>query len=188
MKQTTKTTGSIIKTQDLVLTALMTAITCILAPFVIPLPFSPVPLSIATLILYISVFILGFKRAATSCIIYLLLGLVGLPVFSGFAGGFGKLAGPTGGYLIGYLFLTIIAGIFTDSFPGKRLLSLVGLVLGTAVMYLFGTVWLSFQLNLSFMEGLAAGVLPYLPGDTAKILLALILAPALKRRISSAAR
>ena len=98
-------------TQSLVLIALMTAVTCILAPLSIPIPLSPVPLTLTNLVLGFSIFLLGWKKATASCIIYLLLGLCGLPVFSGFSGGVGKFAGPTGGYLIGFIFLTVIGGL-----------------------------------------------------------------------------
>ena len=74
--------------------ALMTAVTCILGPLSIPLPFSPVPISFTNLAIYFSVFVLGTYSATVSYLVYLLMGMVGLPVFSGFSGGFGKLAGP----------------------------------------------------------------------------------------------
>lgn len=174
---------SLFTTQELVLIALITAITCILAPFSIPLPISPVPISFTNLVLYISIFLLGWKRAAVSYIVYLLLGFAGLPVFSGFTAGLTKLAGPTGGYLIGFIFLTIIAGIFTEHFPEKNILCALGMILGTVVAYAFGTIWLCVQLHLTLSEGLAVGVIPYLPGDIMKIIFALMIGPILKKRI-----
>ena len=91
-----------ITTKQLTLVGVMTAVTCILGPFSIPLPFSPVPISFTNLAVYLTVYVLGMKFGTISFITYLLLGAVGLPVFSAFTGGIGKLAGPTGGYLIGY--------------------------------------------------------------------------------------
>ena len=135
----------------------MTAVTCIAAPFSIPIPVSPVPLSLTTFILYLSVYILGTRNAFISYVIYLLLGLVGLPVFSGFSGGFAKLAGPTGGYLIGFLFMIPLTGILFEK-TGKSFWKQFGaMVLGTLVCYLFGTVWLCLQLNLDFIGGLGVG-------------------------------
>lgn len=151
-----------VRTHLLVRIALVTAITCILAPLSIPLPFSPVPLSLTNLVLYISIFILGWKAATVSYLVYLLLGAIGLPVFSGFAGGLGKLAGPTGGYLVGMIFLTILSGWIAERFLKKPAVILIGMLLGSAVNYLFGTVWLCVQLHLSFAEGLMIGVVPYL--------------------------
>ena len=147
----------------------MTALTCILGPLSIPLPFSPVPISFTNLVLYFSVFVLGTKFSTISYIVYLLIGLVGLPVFSGFSGGPAKVAGPTGGYLVGFVFLTVIAGFFVEHFKGKLSFAVLGMVLGTIVCYLFGTIWLSMQLNIGFVAGLGVGVFPYIPGDLVKI-------------------
>ena len=182
---TTNTTNAAGKSSPrrLVLIAMMTAITCILAPLSIPIPVSPVPISLTNLVLLISVYILGWKDASISFIIYLLLGLAGLPVFSGFSGGLGKIAGPTGGYLAGFIFMTVIAGLAVDIFSGKRLPAVIGMALGTAVAYAFGTAWLAIQMDLTFISALSIGVLPYLAGDTLKIILAVIAGPLLKKRL-----
>ena len=182
---TTNTTNAAGKSSPrrLVLIAMMTAITCILAPLSIPIPISPVPISLTNLVLLISVYILGWKDASISFIIYLLLGLAGLPVFSGFSGGLGKIAGPTGGYLAGFIFMTVIAGLAVDIFSGKRLPAVIGMALGTAVAYAFGTAWLAIQMDLTFISALSIGVLPYLAGDTLKIILAVIAGPMLKKRL-----
>ncbi len=175
-------------TADMTVTALMTAITCILGPFSLPIPISPVPISLTNLVIYFMAYILGAKKALWACGLYLLLGAVGLPVFSGFSGGLGKLLGPTGGYLIGFLFLAAIAGFFVERFPGKRYLHAAGMVIGTAVLYLFGTVWLAGQMNLSFAAALGVGVIPYLPGDAAKIFLAVLLGTQIRRSVERAVR
>lgn len=181
MEQTSAKT--FVTTKQLTLIGVMTAVTCVLAPFSIPLPFSPVPISLTNLVIYITVFVLGMKFSTVSYIIYLLLGIVGLPVFSGFSGGPGKLVGPTGGYLTGFIFLAIIAGYFVDHFSGRRSLAVAGMVIGTIVCYLFGTVWLASQMELSFSAALSIGVLPYLPGDIIKIIIACILGPKLRNAV-----
>lgn len=163
--------------------ALMTAITCVLGPISIPIPISPVPITLTNLVIYFMVYILGMRLSLISLLGYLLLGMIGMPVFSGFAGGLGKLAGPTGGYLIGFIFLTVIAGFFVERFPGKILIHGFGMVLGTAVCYTFGTVWLAGQLEMSFLGALGVGVIPYLPGDMVKILFALIAGPQIHRAL-----
>ena len=106
-------------TAQMTVTALMTAITCILAPMALPIPVSPVPISLTNLVIFFMAYILGTKLSVVSYVLYLLLGTVGLPVFSGFTGGVGKLLGPTGGYLIGFIFLAAIAGFFVEKFPAK---------------------------------------------------------------------
>jgi len=157
----------------------MTAITCILAPLSIPLPFSPVPISLTNLVIFISVFILGMKDATISFLIYLLLGAVGLPVFASFHAGLSVLAGPTGGYLIGFIFLALIQGFAMKYFDRKLIPTIIGMLIGMAVCYIFGTVWLAKLMSLSFKEGLFMGVIPYLPGDAVKIIIAVIVGPKL---------
>lgn len=172
-------------TRVLVRIALVTAVTCILAPLSIPLPFSPVPLSLTNLVLYISIFILGWKSATISYLVYLLLGTVGLPVFSGFAGGLGKLAGPTGGYLVGMIFLTVISGYIAKRYHRKPVIIFLGMLLGSAVNYLFGTLWLCMQLHLSFLEGLMTGVVPYIAFDIIKMVIALFTGMTIQKRLKN---
>ncbi len=164
----------------------VTAITCIMAPFSIPIPVSPVPITLTNLVVMIGIYLLGAADATISYLIYLLLGMVGLPIFSGFSGGFGKLAGPTGGYLIGMIFLAFIAGEAVQQFPNRMPVHLAGMVCGMAVTYIFGTFWLARQMQITFFAALAIGCLPYLIGDTVKIILALILGPILRSRIRQA--
>lgn len=171
------------RTKFITLTGLMTAAICIVGPFSLPLPVSPVPVTLTNFTIYIAVYVLGLKAGTVSCLIYLCLGAAGLPVFSSFNGGIGKLAGPTGGYLIGFLFLALIQGILMLCFSGKNAAAVTGMILGTAVCYLFGTVWLAGQMHLTFQAALAAGVIPYLPGDAAKIVLASLAGPKLNAAV-----
>lgn len=173
------------KTYRLALIGVMTAILCILGPLSIPLPFSPVPLSLTNFAILLAVFLLGWKWGTVSCGIYLLLGLVGVPVFSGFSGGMAKLLGPTGGYLVGFLLLAVISGLFVEKFEQARLPVAVGMALGMLVDYLFGTLWLAILMKLSFGQALMMGVVPYLAGDAVKLIIALLLGSALRRRLQA---
>ena len=119
------------------------------------------------------------KDATISFLIYLLLGTVGLPVFSSFRAGLSVLAGPTGGYLIGFIFLALIQGFAMKYFDRKLIPTIIGMLIGMAVCYIFGTVWLAKLMSLSFKEGLFMGVIPYLPGDAVKIIIAVIVGPKL---------
>ena len=168
-----------IRTKQMVLIALMTAVTCVLGPLSIPLPFSPVPISLTNFAIFLAIYVLGMKNGTISFIIYLLLGAVGVPVFSSFRGGLQVLAGPTGGYLIGFIFLALIMGFALDHFDRKLVPTIIGMIIGMAVCYAFGTVWLAKLLSLSFKEGLMMGVIPYLAGDAAKIIIAAIVGPKL---------
>ncbi len=171
---------------SMIFIALMTAVISITAPVSIPLPFSPVPLSLTTFVLYLALYVLGAKYALFSTLLYLALGLMGVPVFSGFGSGIGKLLGPTGGYLIGYLCIPLVGGLFFRKSKPTFLSCCPGLVLGTAICHLCGTLWLAFQTNLSLPVAFATGVLPFLPGDLCKIIAALLLGPQIQKRLQRA--
>jgi len=170
-----------ISTSTMAVVALMTAVLCVLAPFSIPI--GPIPISMATFGLYLTVIILGGKKATIVCLLYMLIGFVGLPVYSGFTGGPARLLGPTGGYLSGYLLLTIIAGWFVDKFPGKKEICLLGFILGTVVCYGVGTVWLAVQMELDLASALKIGVMPFLIGDVIKIVMAVWCGEIIKKAI-----
>ncbi|MDE6911484.1 MAG: biotin transporter BioY [Lachnospiraceae bacterium] len=175
------------KTKEITMIGLMTAITCIAGPLSLPLPFSPVPISLTNLAVYFSVYMIGMKRGTISYCVYLLLGLVGIPVFSAFTSGPAKLLGPTGGYLVGFLFMAVIAGWFVDRWNGKPLPSFIGMVIGTVVCYGFGTVWLAYQAKLGFGAALAAGVLPFVIGDVAKMVISILVGMPVRVRVKKAA-
>ncbi|MCI5937014.1 MAG: biotin transporter BioY [Eubacterium sp.] len=160
--------------KNLTLIALFVAVTCVLAPFSIPI--GPVPISLTNLVIYFELYLLGWKKGVISYVVYLLIGLVGLPVFSGFTGGVGKLAGPTGGYLIGFIFMTIVCGIFIEKFH-SFFLQLLGMILGTAVAYAFGTAWFCISTGTGVMAALALCVFPFIIGDLVKMVLAGLVAP-----------
>ena len=142
----------------------MTAVICVLSPFAIAIPVSPVPISLATFAIYLTVIILGWEDGTISVLVYVLLGFAGAPVFTGFTGGAGKVLGPTGGYIIGYIFLAFIEGAFVDGARRARpykeglrkrsplqngVSPLLGMVLGTIVLYVIGTIWLMRQAGLT---------------------------------------
>lgn len=163
---------------------LMAAVICILGPLSIPI--GVVPISFTNLAIYIVLYALGMKKGSVSYIIYMLIGFVGLPVFSNFSSGPSKLLGPTGGYIIGFFFMALIAGFFIDKYFTKWYLCIVGMVLGTAVCYVFGTLWLSYQAHLAASKAFEVGVIPFIPGDLAKILIASIIGPQIRQRLIKA--
>lgn len=165
---------------------LMTALMCVLGPLAFPLPFSPVPISLGTLAIYFAVYVTGMRMGALSCLVYLLLGFIGVPVFTSFTSGPGKLLGPTGGYLIGYIFLAFVCGALIEKWPGKIYHHFAGMVIGTGIFYLFGTLWLAYEAGMSFTAALAAGVLPFIPGDLAKIVIAILVGSQIKKRLQRA--
>ena len=173
------------KLYSLTATAMVAAVLCVAGPWSVPI--GPIPVTLTNLVIALAVYLLGAKRTTVSVLVYLLLGAVGLPVFSGFGGGLGKLAGPTGGYLVGFLALAWIGGVFVDRSNGSGRWGALGLAVGTVVLYAVGTAWFVAQ-----MEGATVGsalsvcVVPFLPFDAAKIVVTSLLGPLLRRRIVAA--
>ena len=167
--------------RQLAVIGVMTAVTCILAPF--SLPIGPVPISLTNLAIYFSLYILGMKKGTVSYLVYLLIGFIGVPVFSGFTSGPEKLLGPTGGYLIGFIPMALIAGAQIDKFSHKRTVSLMGMLAGTIVCYVLGTVWLAYQAHLDWKAALFAGVIPFIPGDVIKMAMAMIIGPQIRKQL-----
>ncbi len=175
-----------LKPNELTLVALTTAITCILGPLAFALPFSPIPFTLGLLGVFLSTFLLGPRLGTISCFIYLLVGTIGLPVFSGFTGGIAVPLGPSGGYLLGYLFIPICCFPFKNfrTFPFLKLLP--GALLGLFLCYFCGTLWLSYQLGIYITQAFLIGTLPYIPFDIIKLFVAYFLSKSTRMRLSKA--
>lgn len=169
--------------RQMTLTGLMAAIICILGPLALSIPISPVKISLCTMAIYFVVSVLGMKLGTLSVIIYILLGLAGVPVLSGFTAGASTLFGPTGGYMIGYIFMALICGFFVDRWCNKIIVCFLGMILGTAVLYLFGTIWLAYQMSLTFPQALTMGVIPFIAGDLVKLVIALLVGLQIRKRL-----
>lgn len=165
------------------LTAVMAALICIAGPLTIAA--GPVPLSLATFAVMLAGAVLGKKWGTAAAGLYLLIGIIGIPVFSGFSGGFQKLAGVTGGYLAGYLPCAFFAGLGAERAEreGRKWMLPAMMVLGTAVLYTVGTAWFMIQTGNGLGAALGLCVLPFLPGDAAKIAAVTVIAPAVKKGI-----
>lgn len=153
--------------------AVMAAVMCILGPMSIPI--GAVPISLTPFTVMLTVYLLGMRKGTISVLVYILLGMAGLPVFSGYQGGVGKVAGPTGGYIIGFIFMALVSGFFIDHFYDKIWVQVVGMLLGIAVCYTFGTIWLMVQAHMSLGAALAAGVFPFIGLDVIKMVLAILI-------------
>ena len=172
------------KTKDMTMTALMTALICVAGPLSISI--GPIPLSLATFAVYLAAAVLGSKRGTIAVALYLLIGAVGVPVFSGFSGGVQKLVGVTGGYLVGYLPCALIGGLAVkpgQTEPEKKWLLPLTLILGTLAVYVLGTAWFMIQSGSALGAALGLCVLPFLPGDAIKIVAAMLLAWPIRKAI-----
>ncbi len=161
--------------------ALVTAVICVLSPFSIPI--GPVPISLSLFAIYIGLYAIGWKWGTVSILIYILLGLVGVPVFSNFSSGPAKLFGPTGGYIIGYIFVGIIGGLCIDKFK-QFYIHAIGLVIAVAVCYAFGTAWfLVVMPDYDLVKALSVCVIPFIPADIIKIVCAVLVGPVLRKQV-----
>lgn len=147
---------------------LMTAVLCVLSPWSVSI--GPIPLSLATMVIYFTVYVIGEWAGTASVCLYILLGVTGLPVFSGGAGGLGKIAGPTGGYIVGYIFMALLGGLFIRLAKRNIWLTMLGWVAATAVLYAIGTAWYIYLTKSTLQHALLLCVYPFLPGDAVKII------------------
>ena len=164
----------------MVVTAMLAAMICVFAPWSVPI--GVIPVTLATLAVYVASSVIDWKCCTVAVLIYILIGACGLPVFSNFAGGVQVIAGMTGGYIIGYVPCAMITGFVVDkaSFPDFIKFPL-GMVLGTFACYALGTAWFMFVSGNTLLYALAVCVVPFLFGDSVKIVIASVLAAAIRK-------
>ncbi len=170
----------VIKTRKIVYTSLQAVFLAILSQIIIPI--GVVPVNLTTAGVMVSGGVLGKKYGTLSVAVYILLGAVGVPVFSAFRGGLGVIAGPTGGFIIGYLPMVFIVGVFYDKFKSIWA-KVLGMLIATTVCYGFGTVGYSLITHTPVVSALAICVLPFVVGDILKIIASVILIKKLKPRL-----
>ena len=173
------------KTYDIVYIAVFAVIMAICSWISIP---AAVPFTLQTFGVFIAVGVLGGKRGSLSVLVFILLGAIGLPVFANFSGGIGVLAGPTGGYIIGFLFSALLMWAM-EKLPGKKsVMQIVSMIAGLIVCYAFGTVWFVIvygRMNgpIGFTAALASCVVPFIIPDIIKIALAYVLSRKLRKYV-----
>lgn len=170
------------RVHTITLCALFAALMGICSQLQIPLPF--VPINLALFAAHLAGALLGHKWGSASILVYVALGLIGVPFFAGFQSGFGTLFGKTGGYILGYILDAFLVGLlvkWSEHSYGKRCISMA---IGTLACYAFGTVWFMLVTGMGLALSLSYCVLPFLPGDFVKILLAALLSRSLYRPLS----
>lgn len=165
------------------LIAMMTCLMIICSWLTIP---ATVPFTMQTFAAFCSLLLLGGKAGVTSIVLYVLMGIAGMPVFSGFQGGIGHIAGPTGGYIIGLVFLAVFYWLLEPLFVKSEKLRLAALAGGLLICYLFGTVWFQIVYGIrgsSYSFGMVVSicVLPYIIPDIVKLALAWAISKKVRR-------
>jgi biotin transport system substrate-specific component len=175
-------TRETLTTRGMIYASLFGALTAMGA--LISIPLQPVPVTLQTMFMYLAGSLLGGSLGALSQVIYVILGAIGLPVFSGGKAGLGVFLGPTGGYLVGFIAAAFVTGKIVRSRPGAGLVWLVfAMLAGTAVVYALGVLQLVLVGKLSLEKASAVGVLPFLPGDALKIAAASVITLKVRDRI-----
>ena len=173
-------------TIDMVYVGIFAAIIAVCSWISVPLT---IPVTLQTMAVCITAGLLGTKRGVLTVFIYMLIGFVGVPVFSNFSAGVGQLMGPTGGYLIGFIFTALIIGAFTELLGDKIWVYVLSMVLGIVVLYAFGTAWYIIVYNranadvVTISGALSMCVVPFIIPDLIKIALATFFCRALKKHI-----
>lgn len=166
------------KTIDIVYIGLFAALIAVCAWISIPMTVS---FTLQTCAVCLTAGLLGWKRGTLTVLVYILLGMVGLPVFTGFKSGIAAVTGPTGGYIVGFIFTALIVGLAADRL-GKRLwANILFMAIGILVCYLFGTVWFMIAYKVTFVSAMTTCVIPFLIPDAVKIAVAAILVNRLKK-------
>ncbi len=178
---------SIEKLRWMVLASLMAALTAVGA--YIHIPIGPVPIVLSTLFVLLSGLLLGSRWGMASMVLYLFVGAIGMPVFSGGRGGLAHFFGPTGGYLLGYVLASWVTGFIAERSRSIFILEIFSVIMGELAIYSLGLPWLKMVTHMTWSKTLMVGMIPFLVGDAVKAAVALILAravrPILKRQIQS---
>ena len=174
-----------ITTKDMAYIALFAVIIAICSWLSVP---ATIPFTLQTFGIFLTVGVLGGKRGTLSVLVYLLLGIIGIPVFSGFTGGVGRLLGTTGGYIIGFLFSAMVMWAMEQFLGKKRWILAISMLLGLIVCYVFGTIWFMLVYanttgQIGVWTALGWCVFPYIIPDLIKIVLALVLCKRLAKII-----
>ncbi len=169
------------RSKGLALAATFAALISVASPISIPLgPITPVPITLQVFMVYLAAALLGAWYGALSMVIYLVLGTVGLPVFSGLSSGPAVLFGPRGGYLYAFPIASLLGGLVARRRSATRgadtIRVSVSALLSLSVIYTLGVVWLSYYLRLSILDGLLLGAVPFIPVDLLKAVVAVPIA------------
>ena len=160
----------------------VTVLTIVAAQVSVPLPFTPVPFTLQPMVVLLGGAALGARLGMSAQILYLALGLAGLPVFAAspiLPQGFGRLLGPTGGYLMSYPLAALVTGYLAQRGLDRRYFtSVIAMAAGLAIVFTCGVLWLAFGAHAGLTAAVSTGLIPFIPADIVKLLLAATILPA----------
>jgi biotin transport system substrate-specific component len=163
--------------RKMAMASLFTALIAVGAFIRIPVLISPVPITLQVLFIFLAGAMLGARWGSMSVMIYLLLGIIGLPVFSGGSSGIGVLFGPTGGYLVGFALAAFVIGLFSDKWGTSGVLrNMLFMSAGLLVIYLLGAAYMVHVARISVESAILLGVAPFIPGDLLKLVFSSVIA------------
>lgn len=172
--------------REISMVALFTALIAVLAQISIPLPFTPVPITGQILGVFLAGAILGRRLGTIAVLVYLLLGAIGLPVFARGGAGIARFLGPTGGYLWGFVIGVYLLGWIVEGGKISYFRVVSGMLACLAVVYFLGTLQLAYLLHLTWGKALILGMIPYIPLDLAKLVLAAAVSLQVRRSLHRA--
>lgn len=169
-------------TKDLIICSIFASITAILSQVSIPIPFTTVPLTMQVFAVTLAGVVLGAKRGFISQTVYVFIGSIGIPVFAQMSGGIGVVLGPTGGFILGFPLMALVVGYFSEKFKNPIYI-LLGMIVGLLIDYTIGTIMFSVITKMTFNQSIMACIVPFIPLDFMKILLATTVGIGVSKRI-----
>ena len=178
-----KETAGYSKTLTITLAALMAALIAVCSWMTIPMT---IPVTLQTFAVFLTLMVLGGKAGTVSILLYIFIGAAGIPVFAGFKGGFSVIVGPTGGYILGFVFCGLIYMAFGKLIKKSLMFEILSLLIGLVVCYAFGTIWFIIAMDIketsySLGAALSACVIPFIIPDIVKLVAAVTIAKQLRR-------
>ena len=165
------------KIKHLVQCGIITALLCVISP--ISIPVGPIPITLTTLIIYIVSYATSPSTSSVSVCLYIILGCLGLPVFAAFGAGPGYVIGPTCGFILGYIPLSLSISLFGRN----KVMYIISMFIGTVLLYILGSIGLYLTTGNGLESIITTAVLPFLPGDIIKIIIAAIISDKIKTKV-----
>lgn len=159
------------KIKSILLCAIFASLTAVFSTISVPLPFTPIPINLAIISVFLSGGLLGTKLGSTSQLIYIILRIMGIPIFSGILGGIGLIYSPTGGYVISYVICAGIVGLIIEKSKQNIPIYFLSMIIGLIICYMCGTLWFMIITKSNFINAFILCISPFIISDILKIII-----------------